>query len=125
MDSGAQLVVGGYGRLCPVKDRPPWTTAVVFVEKDWYDNTLRFLLGTTKSGSTNGAHLLQGELLDAQHHAGVWFKNVPSKHVKDGMTVRMDYMVPWKVILGVGLVPESEEEEITLGFKPNAITSLK
>jgi hypothetical protein len=100
------------------------TTAVVFVEKVWYDDTLRFLIGETQSTSTTGVHLLIGELRDdTTDPRGLWFRNVPSPHVKDGAVVKLEYMVPWRVVLGVGLVDESNPQPI--GFQPGAFTILK
>jgi hypothetical protein len=100
------------------------TTAVVFVEKNWYDDTLRFLIDKPKSTSTNGVHLLIGELRDDTNDpVGVWFRDVPSPHVRDGAVVKMDYLVPWKVVLGVGLVPEGDP--LKIGFQPGAFTIIK
>jgi hypothetical protein len=100
------------------------TTAVVFVDQTWYDNSLRFLIGKPKSTSTTGVHLLIGELRDDTNHPiGVWFRDVPSPHVRDGAVVKMEYLVPWKVVLGVGLVNESKPQPI--GFEPGAFTILK
>ena len=51
------------------------TTAVVFVEQNWYDDTLRILIGKAKSTSTNGVHLLIGQLRDdTSDPVGMWFR---------------------------------------------------
>jgi hypothetical protein len=101
------------------------TTAVVFVDKDWYDNTLRFLIGFPKSTSTTDVHLLIGELRDGTDDPfGVWFREVPSPHIRDGAVVKMEYMVPWRVVLGIGLVLESNPPR-PIGFQPGAFTMLK
>jgi hypothetical protein len=99
-------------------------TAVVFVRKDWYDDTLRLLIGKPKSTSANDTHILIGELRDSTDDPhGIWFRDVPSPHVRDDGVVKMEFMVPWSVVLGVGLVDESGAQ--TIGFQPGAFTLLK
>lgn len=81
-------------------------TAVVFVDKGWYDNTLRFLLRTTKSASTVGVHLVQGPLKDAGNPIGLWLKGLTSTQLKTGREEVMDVMIPWSAVIALALINE-------------------
>jgi hypothetical protein len=104
---------------------PDATTAMVFVDKAWYDNTLRILLKRPTSTSTNGVHVLIGELRDdTKDPVGIWFKDVPNP--QEGVAGgRMELLVPWRIVLGVALLSQPDPRKIGFDQDPNAFTVLK
>ena len=77
---------------------PNATTAMVFVDKACKDNTLRILLKRPTSTSTNGVHMLIGELRDdTKDPVGIWFKDVPN---------------PQEVALGAGFNSGAVEDRL-------------
>ena len=82
--------------------------AFVFVDKNWFNSTLRGLLAVPKSESPTNVHLLIGAVKDASHHHGLWMTGIRTNVLRtDGATLSMDFLVPWGVIFGFGTVDGS------------------
>lgn len=98
------------------------TTAVVFVDKSWYDSTLRFLLDKSPSRSTEEVHILVGALKDAGDTVGLWMSGLKTKEVKPGVEVAMELLIPWRYVVAVGLIDEANPR---IGFEGGDVTILK
>jgi hypothetical protein len=97
-------------------------TGYVFVEKRWFESSLRQLLGLPKSTSEATVHLLIGEMQDGEPH-GVWMRGVKSKVLRrDGAETTMDFLVPWLYIVGLG---RTEDPANPVGFSGPDVTILK
>ena len=82
-------------------------SVMAFVDREWYDDTLRIAMREQRSQSTTGFHVLIGEMRDETVSPyGVWFRDVPNPNA--GPTAVMEFLVPWAVIRGVGIAPVTE-----------------
>jgi hypothetical protein len=82
-------------------------TAIVVVRKDWVNTSwLSHLINRgNESRSTGDTHLITADLGDENDQRGLWLKNVHVDHVtKDGSRFTMRFMIPWSVIIALGVV---------------------
>lgn len=101
----------------------PTKTAVVFVDKKWYDETLAFLVAGHKSTSNTSVHILEGTVKDDSHPLGMWFIGVKvRREAVDAPELEMDLLVPWTVIRCCGVTTGSKRKRI--GFKGVEVTNL-
>jgi hypothetical protein len=100
-------------------------TGFVFVDKAWFNQTLRGLFGLDRTETLENVHLMIGEI-EVNEALGVWLKDTKTSVLrKDGAEVKMDFLVPWRFVVGVGL---SEDDAIPsrVGFVGNEhVTILK
>jgi hypothetical protein len=92
-------------------------TAFVVVTKEWINtagiNTI--VAGGKHSEAAGETHLIIANLKEHDHH-GVWLSGVTTAELRrDGTEVVMDFMIPWSVIVGVGVL-EGKYEGQTVGF---------
>ena len=100
------------------------TSVMVFVDREWFDDTLRVVVRAPKSNSTTPYHILIGELRDhTVDGAGVWLAGVPNPQVGDGAV--MDFLVPWSQIRGVGLMPKTHPADMPATENRDGCTILK
>jgi hypothetical protein len=107
------------GRLMSVKK-----TAFVIVRKDWFDLALHPLITGRDSNSERDAHMLIGPLDDLSDMHGVWLGPIESEALTraDGSSVTMRILIPWHVVIAVGIVDELVK--LPAGFSADATTVL-
>jgi hypothetical protein len=115
-------------RTTPLREsimaKRPKTTAIVFLEKGWFDQTLARIVGKKSSSGAGGVHLVIAPLKSVGEAEGLWVRGVTGRMLTSaGSELTMEFMIPWRVILGLGLVDESDTASI--GFKGDDVTILK
>lgn len=92
-------------------------TAVVVVSAEWINSSARILVTEGKSSTSTGeTHLLIAPLEDASDPHGLWLSGITTTQLtKDNSPVTMKLMVPWSVILAVGIISD-EQGKVKPGF---------
>jgi hypothetical protein len=103
-----------------------YETAFIVVSKAWFDSpsVSRILHGGSPSASAGETHTIIAPIRGTNDLQGVWLKNITTTQPRtDGKEVKMDFMIPWSVILALGVVPESEKTTVA-GFRSDSSTSV-
>ena len=91
-------------------------TAIVVVNKDWFNSGGRILVGNRRSSSTGQVHIVTAALKDASGPVGVWLENIKREgFTTDGSELIMDVLIPWSAIVSLGIF-EGSEDQIKVGF---------
>lgn len=99
---------------------PQTETAIVVVSKEWIDTAVRHLINQGReSRSTGETHLIFADLDDLSDHRGLWLKNVKTNRLTvDASDVTMRFMIPWSVIVGLGVVDRGTAAKAGFSFEP-------
>jgi hypothetical protein len=97
---------------------PDKRTAIVVVRKDWV-NDCAFLVNRGRgSSSAADTHVLISPVEDLSDARGLWLAGIESNQLTtDQSTVPMKLMIPWSVIIAVGIV-EGDDASKLVGFAP-------
>ena len=81
----------------------------VVVSKEWINTAVRHLVNRgLESRSTGETHLIIADLEDMSDQRGLWLKDVKTDRLTtDGSEVTMRFMIPWGVIVGLGVVDDA------------------
>lgn len=94
-------------------------TAVLVVSKVWVDEVCHLVNRGRSSGSTGDTHMLIAPLEDLNDPHGVWLSDIATNDLtKDGSEVKMKLMVPWAVIVAIGVL-DKDQENVPMGFVSN------
>lgn len=99
-------------------------TAIVIVSKHWINTEgINTILAKGRiSEATGDAHIVIATVSDTSDPQGLWLSGIKTSELKrDGSSISMKFMVPWRFVLGLGLVDDLEPS--TLGFRGGSATT--